>query len=323
MIRIGIIGAGPNGKGHVKAFLEKHSSRCAITGIADVNLDAAKAAAEPLAAKAVARAEELFGLCDMVVVSSPNFLHCEQAVAAANAGKHVWVEKPMALSVVEADRIVAAVQSAKVKSMVGFSVRFGNVPRTLAAKYRSGELGELLSIWSRRVAGFGAKRSQSWRGQFAKSGGVMSELIAHEIDWMVDIAGMPTSVYCRVTSLAHDDPRANDHLWMTLSFDKEVTGTIEGSQMAPISDYYKGICGRDKSVYDQKWGQEAWIQHARDKAEPMPLLETFDKHGHFLDVIEERCESVASVEWGRKIVAISEKALESAVRGQAVAVEGL
>ncbi len=320
MTNIGIIGAGPNGRGNSRVFSEKHPGRSRVTGVADVNLDAAKALADPLGARAVASAEELFGLCDAVVVSSPNFLHCEQAVAAAEAGKHVWVEKPMALSVAEADRIVAAVHAANVKSMVGFSVRFGSVPRTLAQKYRDGDLGELLSIWSRRVAGFGARRSKSWRGEFSKSGGVMSELIAHEIDWMVDIAGMPKSVYCRVASRAHDDPRANDHLWMTLAFDGEVTGTIEGSQMAPIADYYKGIVGREKSVYDQKWGQEAWIQLARDRAEPLPLLDTFDKHGHFLDVIEERCESVASVKWGRRIVAISEKALESAVSGQAVTV---
>jgi predicted dehydrogenase len=319
MIRIGIIGAGPNGKGHCRAFSEKHADRCTVTAIADVNLEAAQAAAGPLGAVAVTTPEELYDHCDLVVISSPNWLHCEHAVSAANAGKHVWVEKPMALSVAEADRIVAAVQAQKVKSMVGFSVRFGSVARTLVQKYRSGELGSLLSIWSRRVAGFGAKRSKSWRGEFARSGGVMSELIAHEIDWMVDVAGVPRSVYCRVASLANDDPRANDHLWMTLGFDGAVTGTIEGSQMAPIADYYKGIVGTERSVYDQKWGQEAWIQLARDKAEPLPLLESFDKHGHFLDVIEERCESQAPVEHGRLIVSISEKALESAVSGQAVA----
>lgn len=323
MIRIGVIGAGKNGAGHCRRFMEKHGNRCTIAAVADVNAEAAGELAGQCNARAMSKADELIEAVDAVVISSPNFLHRDHAVAAAKAGKHVWVEKPMALSVAEADDIVAAVDESGVRSFVGFSVRFGGIPRTMKQFYEDGRLGELLSVWSRRVAGFGAGRANSWRGSFARSGGVMSELIAHEIDWMVDITGMPTSVFCRTTSLQRDDPRANDHVWITFSYDADFTGTIEGSQMAPIADYYKGIAGTKASAYDREWGQKLILQTGRNTAEEPDPLPSFDKHGHFLDVIEGACESAAPVHWGRKIVALSERALQSAVSGQAVSTEGI
>lgn len=321
MIRIGVIGAGPNGRGNCRKFAENHGDRCTVVAVADVNAEAGRELAGTYGAKAVVLPEEMFDDVDAVAVSSPNFLHCEHAIAAARAGKHVWVEKPMALSVVEADRIVEAVNEAGVHSIVGFSVRFGGVERTLAAQYKEGKLGELLSIWSRRVAGFGKDRSQSWRGAFAMSGGVISELIAHEIDWMVDIAGIPQTVYCRKASQVHDDPRANDHVWLMLGYEGEKTGTIEGSQMGTIADYYRGIAGRKASAYTRKWGGEAWLQTGPKEDTQLETLPPLDKHGHFLDVIEGKCESYAPVAWGREIVRITEKALDSAASGGVVGLE--
>ncbi len=323
MIRIGVIGAGRNGAGHCRRFARNEGGRCTVAAIADVNEEAARTLAEQYGAKAVSSADELIDAVDAVVISSPNFLHRDHAVAAARAGRHVWVEKPMALSVAEADDIVAAVDESGVHSFVGFSVRFGGIPRTMKQFYEDGRLGELLSIWSRRVAGFGSGRAHSWRGAFAKSGGVMSELIAHEIDWMVDITGIPSAVFCRATSRRQDDPRANDHIWITFSYDAAYTGTIEGSQMAPIADYYKGIAGMNASTFDREWGQKLILQTGKDTAEEPEPLPPFDKHGHFLDVIEGRCESAAPVHWGRTIVALSERALESAVSGRVVSTKGL
>src|SRR6185369_7951915 len=119
MIRIGLIGAGPNGTGNV-AKLAKHTSRCRVTAIADPVKAAAEKVAAVYGAKVFTKPEELLDDVDAVVISSPNFLHCEHAVAMASAGKHVLIEKPMALSVADADKIVAAVEKSKVASMVGF-----------------------------------------------------------------------------------------------------------------------------------------------------------------------------------------------------------
>jgi predicted dehydrogenase len=93
MIRIGIIGAGPNAQGHAHYYHQ--SPRARVAAIADVALDRAQALAGEVQAKAVSDYTQFLNDVDAVVVSSPNFLHREQAIACAQAGKHVYCEKPI------------------------------------------------------------------------------------------------------------------------------------------------------------------------------------------------------------------------------------
>lgn len=317
MIRLGLIGAGPNGTGNIKKLLA-HSERCRLTAIADPMTENAETVkAEYGAETVVADCSEFFDQVDAVVISSPNWLHPDHAVACAEAGKHVWIEKPMALTTAEADRICAACDAAGVKSMVGFSVRFGSGPRTITQQYRDGKLGALRSIFSQRSSNLFKNGITGWRADFVKSGGVMAELLAHEIDWMVDAAGDPESVYCRIASRRHDDPRDNDHVWLTFGFGA-ATGTIEGAQDVIAAEYHKGIIGSDGSCIDRNWGGDVFLNTRDEGDRQIDKLDDFDKHGHFLDVIEGKCESVADCHHGRKIVYLSEMALESAVTGQAI-----
>ena len=316
MIRLGLIGAGPNGTGNIRNLL-KHGDRCRLTAVADPVTEAAeRVAAEFGADHVVADCSECFDHVDAVVISSPNWLHPDHAVACAGAGKHVWIEKPMALTTAEADRICAACDAAGVKSFVGFSVRFGGGPRTITQRYRQGELGELRSIFSQRSSNLFKHGITGWRADFSRSGGVMAELLAHEIDWMVDAVGDPDSVYCRIASRRNADPRDNDHVWLTFGFG-DATGTIEGAQDVLAAEYHKGIIGEAGSCTDRQWGGVVHL-HDGDGDRQIDLLPAFDKHGHFLDVIEGRCESVADCHHGRKIVHLSEQALDSAVSGQVV-----
>jgi len=318
MVRIGIIGAGGNGSGHARAFA-KLAGRCRVAAVADPVVEAAQKLAAAHDARAVADPADLLDEVDAVVVSSPNDLHPEHTILAAQAGKHVLCEKPMALSTADADRMADAVRQAGVASLVGFSVRFDRSVTAMRRAFRAGRLGDMISIWSRRLTWFDPAMRSAWRMDYARSGGLMAELLAHEIDWIVDVAGDPVSLYCRKASRRHTDPGENDHVWLTLAFDSEATGTIEGSQMAPIADYYRGIVGTEASAYTAEWGGKVLMQKAGEKKtaeleRPAPL----DKHAHFLDVIEGRVESACDVEWGRKIVRISEKAIESAVSGRVV-----
>jgi predicted dehydrogenase len=317
MIRIGVIGAGPNGTGNA-AGLAKHADRCRIVAVADIDPAAGRKLATAHGAQFYTDYRQLLNWVDAVVISTPNDLHAEMAVAAAGAGKHVWIEKPMALSLTQADRIVTAVQAAGVASLVGFSVRFDGVVRRMKEVFASGRLGELLSIWSRRLCFFDPATVTPWRLEYARSGGVMSELIVHEIDWIVDIAGEPTGVFCRKASRKQDDRRDNDHLWITLAFGKGASGSIEGSQMSLIADYYRGVVGTAGSAATRHWGGELYLQTDPKTATKLEPLPAFDKHEHFLDVIDGRCPSVADARYGHRIVRISEKAIKSAMTGQAV-----
>ncbi len=317
MIKIGLIGAGGIAGTHVKKFTEL-PDRCRIVAIADPVEPAAKKLAESCGAKPFSKFEDFLSEVDAVVIGSPNFLHPAQTIACAQAGKHVWCEKPMALEDADAERMVAAVEKAGVASFVGFSVRFDAQQVKMKEVLDSGVLGKPISIWSRRLSYFEPVAASSWRFQYDKSGGVMSELTAHEIDWMVHSAGDPCSVYCRKASREHNDPRENDHLWIMFDFGPEYTGTIEGSMMAPIADYYRGIVGTEASVYTTHWGGKLQLKKVKDDPIDLELPAAFPKHEHFLDVIDKRCASVADLKWGQKIVNISNKAIASAVSGQVV-----
>jgi predicted dehydrogenase len=323
MIRLGMLGAGPMGSGNARAFA-KLSGRCVIAAVADLNQEAAARLAEPYKATVVQDFHDMFGAVDAVVISTPNFLHPDQAVACASAGRHVFIEKPMALSVADADRIVAAVDAAKVASFVGFSVRFDAVPHAMRERFRTGELGALRSIWSRRI-GFWiasaadsspAKPRASWRSSVEHSGGVLHELMAHEIDWEMSIGGIPTSVYCRKMSRDHDNPRANDHVWITIGFGPEVSGTIEGAQAGAVDDYYRGFMAEKGSMYTEKWGGDLYLQVKKSDREKLDQLVPFNKYANFLDAIEGKAKSVADVHWGREVVKVTEMALQSAMTGE-------
>jgi predicted dehydrogenase len=316
MIKIGLIGAGGIAGHHVKKF-SGMPDRCRIVAIADPVEAAAQKLAESCGAKPVSDFIQFLSQVDAVIIGSPNFLHPEQTIVCAQAGKHVWCEKPMALEDVDAARMVAAVEKAGVASFVGFSVRFDPPQVKMKEILDSGVLGAPVSIWSRRSSYFKPHVSP-WRLDYAKSGGLMSELTAHEIDWIVKFAGDPLSVYCRKLSREHKDPRENDHLWMTFAFGPEYTGTLESSQMAPIADYYRGIIGTEASIFTTNWGGKVQLKKVEGDPVELELPPPFDKHSHFLDVIEGKCASVADLKWGEKIVNISTKALESAVSGQVV-----
>jgi len=317
MIKIGIIGAGNNAKGNAEKF-SKFSDRCRIVAIADVVKENAEKLASLFNARVYEDYRDFLDSVDAVVISTPNFLHSEQAIECANAGKHIWIEKPMSLSLEDAEEVVKVVKEKNVASMIGFSVRFDEPQVTMKSLYENGELGELITVWSRRLT---YADIQGWRADFKTSGGVINELLCHEIDWLVSIGGMPQTVYCQILGRKTDHPLANDHIWMLLRFAQGKVGSIEGSFMSPLSEYYRGISGRKASVFTINWGKDVVLQKANSKnIENVPLKERFDKYEHFLDVIDGKCKSVADVEWGLKIVKITQMALKSAVENRVISI---
>lgn len=88
--------------------------------------------------------------------------------------------------------------------------------------------------------------------------------------------------------------------------------------MSSVPDYHKGIVGTKSGVCDREWGKQAWVCPNGEDSRQIEPLEALDKHGHFLDVIEEKCQSAVDVVAGRTVVRITEKALESAVSGRVV-----
>lgn len=148
--------------------------------------------------------EVLAGDADVVYVATPNDAHAAQAVAAAGAGKHVFVEKPLALTLDEADRVIAACRAAGVELMEGYMMKFH--PHHAAAKrmVAEGRLGTFvygryqLSCWFPPMPG-------AWRQDPARGGGgALMDLATHGISLAEWLAGSPvTGVFSRMTPRVH------------------------------------------------------------------------------------------------------------------------
>src|SRR5688572_14511538 len=122
---------------------------------------------------------------DAVSVTAPNFLHREIGVALAQAGKHVWIEKPVGLSTDDARAVAEAIEEAGVQGTVGFNYR--NAPAVAAARemIAAGELGTVTHARFRFFSDYAAhpEGALTWRYERERGGsGVIGDLASHGID---------------------------------------------------------------------------------------------------------------------------------------------
>jgi myo-inositol 2-dehydrogenase/D-chiro-inositol 1-dehydrogenase/scyllo-inositol 2-dehydrogenase (NAD+) len=126
------------------------------------------------------------GAVDAVVVATPSASHCEIVVAAAQAGKHVLCEKPMAMHAAECDRMLAATGQAGTTLQIGFMRRFD--AGFVAAKQRvdAGEIGRVVSVKSLT---HGPTIPKPWMYDIGTSNGPLSEVNSHDIDTVRWLSG--------------------------------------------------------------------------------------------------------------------------------------
>ena len=197
---IGLIGTGFMGKGHSMAYtlvprIFPDSPIPHLRIVSDVSEDLAKKGAAEFGFddwvvgwEAVVNHPEV----DIVDISTPNHLHKEIAIAAAKAGKHIYCEKPLALTAEDAKEMVDAAESAGVKTMVGFS--FLKNPAALAAKQLidDGKLGDLWHFRAHFLQDALADPTApfSWRFEQAVAGaGALGDLAPHIISMMHYLVG--------------------------------------------------------------------------------------------------------------------------------------
>jgi len=167
-----------------------------------------------------------------VVLATPHSLHCEQVIAAAQAGKAVFCEKPLTLTETDAARAIEACREAGVVLGVGTDKRFFSAVRELLRLVKDGELGRILHLeahFSNEVAG----TASEWRYSLEESpAGGMTGTGIHMLDALVALAGPVRRVQALL--LTHKPPAdPHDSLSALLEFTSGISGTLAMVRSTP------------------------------------------------------------------------------------------
>lgn len=208
-LRIALIGAGEVAEHkHLKALQEVEGA--AVDSIADP--DAARRA--HVAARygipfQAAGVEDVLDRADIVGVLTPPGTHREIAVAALRAGRHVLVEKPLALTMDDCDALVDAADLAHGLAMTGFHMRWHRLLRQARERIRSGALGRLESIRTSWNSPRGDDIAPPWKRTRVTGGGALVELGVHLVDlWRFLLDTEVEEVFARARHGTRDDESA-------------------------------------------------------------------------------------------------------------------
>jgi predicted dehydrogenase len=210
---------------------------------------------------------------EAVSITVPNRLHRDVSRAAAEAGKHVWIEKPAGRVPAETGEIADVLQPSGVRSIVGFNYRQAPAVRHARTLIESGALGEIDHFRSQWVAGYAAspRGALTWRFRREEAGlGILGDLGSHAIDLAHFLLGPIVSTTARTETVVAERPlptssgthfavveegelapvENEDTLWSIVRFERGVTGTLEASRVAvgPQARYAFEIHGSHGAV---------------------------------------------------------------------------
>ncbi len=250
-LRVGLIGCGSIAlSAHIPA-LSRLTSIARLVSICDVRVDVAEQTARRLGvASWTADVHDLLAdaTLDAVIITTPEFLHAEQMIAAAKADKHVLCEKPIAATLTEADAMIAAAQQAGIHFMIAHSRRFTARYQMVRQALDSEALGEIILIREnerRPRAQYSAlnlpvdiwqpepDRPHSWKDIARYSGGVARGHAIHEMDlfrWFAGAEGRSVYAEAKITIPGREVP---DALTFHVEFENGVLAACDLFTQAP------------------------------------------------------------------------------------------
>ncbi|HLJ49301.1 MAG TPA: inositol 2-dehydrogenase [Bryobacteraceae bacterium] len=273
-LNLGVIGAGRIGKVHAEtlAFQLPEAAPIAIT---DINREAAEAVARHCGiAHVAANAAEILAdpKIDAVLICSSTDTHAELVVEAAQAGKHIFCEKPIDLTLARIDRALAAVEKAGVKLQIGFNRRFDPNFARVRQAVASGEIGtpNLVHIISRDPG-------PPPLSYVRVSGGMFLDMTIHDFDMARFLIGDEVrEIY--TTAGVRVDPEIGkagdvDTALIVLKFNNGVIGTIDNSRKAVYGyDQRVEILGSDGAISTGNlYPNQAVVSTAKEIRRDLPL----------------------------------------------------
>lgn len=294
MTSVAHIGHGYWGKNLARNFSELGY----LGAVVDVDHEAAVAAAEKYGVQAM-RWEEVLAdtSIDAVSLASPAGLHFAQAKAAMQAGKHVYVEKPLALDISEAEELCALSEQRGLVLMVGHLLQYHPVYLKLSDMVQGGELGRVLHVYSNRLS----------LGKFRIEENVLWSFAPHDISMILGLIGQEPDTVSAQGTIGFT-PGIADLVSAQMGFPGGARGHVLASWMHPFKEQRLVVIG-DKAMAVFEDSQPAWedklklYRHKIDLNGPVPVPEKADAE----NVIVEQAEPLKQ-ECSHFIQSIADKA---------------
>jgi predicted dehydrogenase len=337
-LRIGLIGSGYMGRTYAECLM-RYTTGGRLTAVTG-----GSRAPQLAADYGAASVEDLDGLLarpdvDAVLVASPHSAHVSQVTRAAEAGKHVLVEKPMALNTTECDAMIRACRAAGVTLSVIQTVRFRGTVARAKRLLDEGRLGPVRMIQLQTLFPWVPLTGKSWT-QSEGEGGLILDQGAHNFDFLRWFGGAEAArVFAQVTNFGGIDYPAPTamaqvvftngvlaHTWM--SFELPQPGVahaafralvVGANGMLDIDGYGKLQAALDGKDWGLVWEQPA-IDYVNRPLAPERLEAFYTQVQDFIDSVKDRRQPAVTAEDGRAAVELIDAARRSSATGQAVEV---
>ncbi len=267
-VRVCLVGAGRAGLVHGRNLVRL--SEAQLVAVVDEEGAARDRACAELGARGFRSLEEALerAAVDAVCVATPTFAHRDAVVLAADAGKHVFCEKPLALTLTQAQEMLQATRRAGVVLQVGFMRRFDPEFRAARECVASGELGRLVFV---RSITRGPGLPPRWAWDPAKGIGLLAEVCSHDFDTLRWLSGSEfRSVFARVAvrkarEAAVEQPGFYDVALVTAELEDGTLGSVEGA--CPVDYGYDArleVLGTEGMLAVGSVGPGTYTQVTRD-----------------------------------------------------------
>ncbi|NYE03425.1 putative dehydrogenase [Bacillus niacini] len=211
-LRIGVIGTGL--RSTIAKYWHNPDGNSVVVGAADVSSKALERFKNEIDKDVFVTTDykELLKRQDIdaIAILSPDYLHEEHAVAALQAGKHVYCEKPLAITPEGCDRVLDEAQKSGKHLMIGFNMRYMSMYQTMKEIIDSGVIGDIKAVWVRHFVGLGGYYYyHDWHGTAANTTSLLLQKASHDIDvihWLTGSYATKVSAFGSLDYYGGDKP---------------------------------------------------------------------------------------------------------------------
>ena len=286
-IGVGLIGTGYMGKCHALAWngvkaVFGDSARPVLMHLAEVNAEIARRKADEFGfEKSTGDWRELIAdpAVEVVSVTTPNAFHAEMAIAALEAGKHVWCEKPMAVALADAERMAAAAKASGRVAVLGYTYIQNPLIRPIGQILADGGIGVVNHVRLEMDEDFMADPEALfyWKSEASSGYGALDDFGVHPLSLLQVLFGRPTRVFSHLSKPYADRPTKDGLRRAVETFDIASVLFELGDGISGVMALNRSAWGRKGRIALQIFGSKGTIVYDQERMNELQLYVTSDK----------------------------------------------